>query len=235
MRRIRKMCSSCASIRPIYQPMKLYRFRYSPYARKVQAVLDLMGAPHDVIEVPYGDREEMARLSGGHVQVPVFVDDDGTVVVDSRAICERLLAKPKGASLVPSPLEGPIWAYHDFVDGPLEDVLFRIASPAVRDAWTRISDRGLYVFVKERKFGAGCVDAWERDRESLIARARTVLAPTMQTLSKRSFLFGDDPTLADASLYGNCMMLEEANRTLLPRIDERLVGFARALEKRFVR
>ena len=151
-----------------------------------------------------------------------------------RAICERLLAKPKGASLVPSPLEGPIWADHYFVDGPPQDVLFRIASPAVRDAWPRVSDRGLYVYVKERKFGAGCVDAWERDRDSLIARARSVLAPTMQTLSKRSFLFGDtrrSPTRALRKLHDARGGRSDAP----PTIDERLAGFARAVEKRFVR
>ena len=41
--------------------MKLYRFRYSGYARKVQMLLDLIGARYDLVEVPYGDREELAR------------------------------------------------------------------------------------------------------------------------------------------------------------------------------
>ena len=37
--------------------MKLYRFRYSPFARKVQMVLDLLRPPYELIEVPYDDRE----------------------------------------------------------------------------------------------------------------------------------------------------------------------------------
>jgi glutathione S-transferase len=213
--------------------MKLYRFRYSPYARKVQALLDLMGARYDLVEVSYGDREEMASISGGWVQVPVFVDDDGTVVVESRTICERLVAKKEGTSLVPSPFEGPIWAYSDFVDGALEDVLFRIASPAVRDAWKGAFERGLYVFVKERKFGAGCIDAWQRDRDGLALRAKKLLEPTMRTFSKQKFLFGERPTLADAALYGNCAMLEEADPALLARVDERLVPFMRRVEQGF--
>ena len=77
------MCSSRASKRPIYRPLKLYRFRYSPYARKVQAVLDLMGAPHDVVEVPDGDREEMARLRGGYVQGPAL----STMTARSSSAC----------------------------------------------------------------------------------------------------------------------------------------------------
>jgi len=211
--------------------MKLYRFRYSPYARKVQMLLDLIGVKYDLVEVAYGERAELAKLTGGYIYVPVLVDDDGTVVVESRDICERLLERPEAGRLLPSPLEGPIWAYSDFVDGPLEDVLFRVGSPDVRDAWPSASDRALYVLVKERKFGAGCVDAWLRDRDALIARGRKLLAPSLRTLEQRPFLFGDSPTLADAALYGQCAMIGELNEGLLAHIAPGLVKFARRLEE----
>jgi len=210
--------------------MKLYRFRYSPFARKAQMTLDLLGARYELIEVPYGDRTELASVTGGYIYVPVLVDDDGTVVVESRDICERLVGRGDGRRLVPSPLDGPIWGYADFADGPLEDILFRIGSPAVRDAWPTLAERALYVLVKERKFGAGCVDAWERDRDALIARARELLAPTLRTLAERPFLFGDSATLADAALYGQCAMLEESSAELLARVDPALVDFARRVE-----
>jgi glutathione S-transferase len=210
--------------------MKLYRFRYSPYARKVQMLLDLLGARYDVVEVPYGDREELARVTGGYIYVPVLVDDAGKAITESRDICEHLLVGEAGARLVPSPWEGPIWAYADFVDGPLEDVLFRIASPGVRDAWPRASDRALYVLIKERKFGAGCVDAWQRDQGVLVEKGKRLLAPTLRTLASSAFLFGAAPTLADAALYGNCKMLEEADPRLLPRLGDGLVSFVRRME-----
>jgi glutathione S-transferase len=203
--------------------MKLYRFRYSPYARKVQTLLDLIGVRYELHEVPYGDRNELARLTGGHIMVPVLVDDDGSVVVESRDICERLVARPDAAWLVPSALAGPIWGYTDYTDGPLEDVLFRIASPAVREAWSSPFERALYIFVKERKFGAGCIDAWLRDRDALFARAHKLLAPTLRTLAERPFLFGDTPTLADAALDGQAKMLLEGDPALLERLGRPLV------------
>ena len=210
--------------------MKLYRFRYSPFARKVQMLLDLLGTTYDLIEVSYGDRNELANVTGGYIYVPVLVDEHGDVLVESRVICERLLQGFAGARLVPSPLEGPIWAYADFADGPLEDIMFRIASPDVRDAWKTPAERGLYVMTKERKFGVGCVDAWLRDRGELAARARHLLAPSLKTLEQRPFLFGDHPTLADAALYGNCVMLEEASADLLPRVAPALGPYLRRLE-----
>jgi glutathione S-transferase len=212
--------------------MKLYRFRYSPYARKVQILLDLVGARYDLVEVPYSDRNELARVTGGYIYVPVLVDDAGKVFTESRDICEHLLVGEAGARLVPAPWEGPIWAYADFVDGPLEDQMFKIGSPAVRDSWPTPGDRALYVLVKERKFGAGCVDAWARDQAALIQKARRLLAPTLRTLEARPFLFGEAPTLADAGLYGLCKMIDEAEAPLLPRIAEPLVPFMKRMEER---
>src|SRR5262249_17856085 len=159
-------------------------------------------------------------LTGGYIYVPVLVTDEGKAITESRDICEYLIAREGGARLVPSPWEGPIWAYSDFVDGPLEDFMFRIASPAVRAAWTSPRDRGLSVPIEERKVGGGCVGAWQRDQATLIAKARRLLEPTLRTLAARDFLFGADPTLADAALYGVCKMLEEADPKLLPRVAE---------------
>jgi len=210
--------------------MKLYRFRYSPYARKVQMLLDLMGQRYELVEVPYGDRTEIASVTGGYIYVPVLVSDDGKVLVESRDICEALLAGDDAKRLVPPPLQGPVWAYADFCDGALEDVLFRLASPAVRDAWPSVSDRALYVLIKERKFGAGCVSAWERDRDALVMKARHLLAPTLATLCERPFVFGERATLADAALYGLGAMLEEANPELLTLVAKELAPYMRRVE-----
>lgn len=210
--------------------MKLYRFVYSPYARKVQMLLDLSGAKYQLVEVDYVDREELARLTGGYIYVPVLVTAAGQVITESRAICEHIVASERGERLVPAPWQGPIWAYADFTDGALEDVLFRIASPAIRDAWPSAFARALYVLVKERKFGAGCVDAWERERPQLIAHARKLLEPSLASLRARPFLFGDQPTLADAALYGQCAMLEAGSQPLLAAISPELARYARRVE-----
>lgn len=210
--------------------MKLYRLHYSPYANKVQILLDLLGLKYEPIDVEYGDRNELAKITGGYIYVPVLVDDDGTVVTESRTICERVLKRPGGERLVPKPFEGPIWAYADYCDGPLEDVLFRISTPVVRDKWASPFERALYVLIKERKFGAGCVDAWAKDRENLVARGRHLLAPTISTLSQQPFLFGDRPTLADCALYGNLAMLHAADPALVSLVSEPLAAYRARVE-----
>jgi glutathione S-transferase len=210
--------------------MKLYRFAYSPYARKVQMLLDLAGLKYELVEVRYGDRDELARLTGGYVEVPVLVDDEGRVVTESRDICEHLLVGPLAERLVPAPHQGPIWAYADFCDGPLEDVLFRIASPELVAQKPTPGERALYVYVKERKFGKGCVRDWLERRDALRTRARRLLAPTLLTLEAQPFLFGERPTLADAALYGNLAMLEGSSPEHLPALSSALVEYARRVE-----
>lgn len=210
----------------------LHRLPYSPYARKVQRLLELLGAPFRVVDVPYGNRENLARLTGGYVYVPVLEMDTGEVVFDSRAICARLIADHPalGRRLVPEGLEAAVWAYHDHVEGPIEDVLFRLATPHVRDAWPTAWERALYTLVKERKFGAGCVDAWRADRAGLLARGREVLAPTRDTLRRHPFVFGEALTLADLALYGQWVMLETADPALLEALDPAFVAHARRVE-----
>jgi glutathione S-transferase len=217
--------------RPRYRSrMKLYRFRHSGFARKVQMVLDLLGRRYDLVEVPYLDRNELADLTGGYIYVPVLVDDDGRVTTESRSICELLIAGDSARWLAPEPLEGPIWAYADFCDGVLEDILFRVASPTIRDSWKSPAERALYTLIKERKFGPGCIDQWRRDREPLLERARLLLAPTLRTLRKVPFVFGDAPTLADAALYGYLAMLHEAEPSLPAALSEELRSYMTRLE-----
>jgi glutathione S-transferase len=211
--------------------MRLYRLEYSCYARKAQMVLDLLGLDYECIDVVFGDRSELAKLTGGYIQVPVLVDDGGRVIVDSRAICADLVSREPGTRLVPSPWEGPIWAYADWCDGPLEDVMFRIATPlARRNVFTDPWERALYVFVKERKFGRGCVEEWERTHGDLIARARELLEPSRRTLARQPFLFGAEPTLADAALYGQTVMLELVDAELPARLGPEIPPWMRRVE-----
>src|SRR5262249_55206056 len=156
--------------------------------------LDLIGAAYEAVDVPYGDRTELAELTGGYIQVPVLVAD-GEVITDSRNICRWLVSRDSGWWLVPPHLAGAVWAFADWCDGTFEDVMFRIATPRIARRFPRPADRAMFTFIKERKYGAGCVGLWEREHEALIGKAANLLEPTLQTLKRQPFAFGDEPTL----------------------------------------
>jgi len=210
--------------------IKLYRLDYSPFVHKVQMVLDLIGAEYQAVDVPYGDRTELAELTGGYIQVPVL-SADGEVITDSRNICKWLVNQPSGRWLVPPDLAGAVWAYADWCDGPFEDVMFRISTPQVARRFARLADRALFVYIKERKFGTGCVAQWEREHDALTAKAAALLEPTLQTLKSRAFVFGSEPTLADAALYGQFAMLRTADPGLPAKVSKAIVPWMRTLEQ----
>ena len=209
--------------------MKLLRFPYSPFVLKVQCLLGLAGVRFAVEDVPYGDRSGLVAVTGGYIHVPVLVDDAGVAHVDSRVISELVVSR-FAPSLVPSPLEGPIWAYADWADQVLEDPCFKLAVPGILRRFQRPVDRALYTLIKERKYGAGCVQGWERSATQLLEQSRAALAPSDRTLSARPFLFGDRPTLADAALWGQLGMLRYAG--IAPSaLGEALPAFVGRLEE----
>jgi len=207
---------------------KIFRFDYSPYPYKVQVALDLLGRKYETVEVPYGDRRELLAVTGGSLTIPVFVEDDGRVIQDSRLICEHLAAGPRGELLVPPRWAGPIWAYADFAEGALEDALFKHSAPGIRRRFATLADRALYTLIKERRYGAGCIEAWERDQPNLLALGQQLLVPTLSTLALQPFLFGEAPTLADAALYGIFMMVEISG-TNLAVFGETVMGWKKRL------
>jgi glutathione S-transferase len=189
-------------------PVKLFRFPYSCYALKVQCLLDLAAVRVDVEDVPYGDRSALVALTGGYIHVPVLVDDAGTVHLESRHISQWLVARRP--TLVPSPLDGPIWAYADWCDQVLEDPCFKLAAPGIRGQFPRSVDQALYTLIKERKYGTGCVESWEKKSAAYLHDVRAALTPTERTLRSNAFLFGSEPTLADGALFGQLAMMQFA-------------------------
>jgi len=212
--------------------MKLYSFNYSCYARKVQMLLDLLGVSYDIVEVSYGNRRELAELTNGYIQIPVVIDDQGQILVDSRNICQILLANEKNSFMVPKKLAAPIWAYADWCDGPLEDTFFRLASPRIARQFQSAWEKALFVFVKERKFGQGCVDLWEKQTQVLLEKAQSLLMPTFETLKRKEFIFGIEPTLADVALYGQFAMLRVADSSLLAKISADIEPWMLTLERK---
>lgn len=190
--------------------IRLYQFAYSPYAAKVRLVLDLKRLDYDLIEVPYLDRTEVMRLTH-QIVVPVLTD--GAVTLhDSPRITAHLderyapNLRPTAAAVV----------FEQWADGAFEDIAFRIASPLVEPRMAALNGgredaRGMYRFIKERKFGPGCIDHWARTTPELTARLRELAAPLARTLAESPFLLGAEPTLADAAVWGNLYMLEWAS------------------------
>ncbi|WP_157069770.1 glutathione S-transferase family protein [Sandaracinus amylolyticus] len=210
--------------------IELYRFAYSCYARKVQAALELARVPFTIVDVPYLDRDVMTKVAPGYPMVPVL-RHGSDVITGSREILEALVQRePAIAALVPEGREAVVWAYHDFADSTLETPMFQAATPGIRARFATHNERLFFTFIKERRWGAGCVERWARERDELLESARTMLAPTRASLRRHAFVAGDAPTLADASLYGHVAMLAYADRALVAALGEEIVAFTARMQ-----
>ncbi len=206
----------------------LYRFPYSCYALKVQLLLDKLSLPYQTKEVPFGDRSELVALTGGSVTVPVIVHrlEDGSekVVKESRDICRYLLALTDN-TLVPQGHEGLIWAYNDWADEVLEDPLFKSVSLDIANRFERPADRAMFIFIKERKFGSGCVEQWGQQKPQFIEQTQTLMADSFKSIARQGFIAGEQVTMADIAVVGHLAMVEWADPELIDLIDSGLAGY----------
>ncbi|MFN3937052.1 MAG: glutathione S-transferase [Gemmobacter sp.] len=118
--------------------MKLYHAPASPYARKVTASAHHLGLMDRITLLP-GAASPVARdrtiaAANPLGKIPTAILDDGTVLADSRTICEWLAHQAGDAGFLPAP--GPArWAVlrlHAIADGLLDAALLARYETALR-------------------------------------------------------------------------------------------------------
>jgi glutathione S-transferase/RNA polymerase-associated protein len=108
--------------------LRLFEHPLSPYARKVKIVLELKGLPYQRVFVSPMDGSSVSfrdfLAASPRLEVPCFVDDDGTSVFDSTAMLEYVEEKwPATPSLPASPAErARVRMLEEFCDTQLEAV-----------------------------------------------------------------------------------------------------------------
>ncbi len=184
----------------------VYQLEHSPYCIPIVRALEALDVEFRVQNVSNGDRREIIELtSGAYYQVPVLVHD-GKVIYesapDSLDIARYVNATFAGGRLFPAEFEGWQQITLPFIEDNVEGVTFRLIDPFYVRGIPDPLERAMVRRHKERKFGVGCVDAWEKDRDALYAKATALLTPFDIMLQQRPFLFGDAPVYSDFALYG---------------------------------
>jgi glutathione S-transferase len=186
--------------------LSLYEMPHSPFCIPIVRMLDAAGIAFDRIEVPNWDRRSVLEITGGrYYQVPVLVHDERVIFEssgDSQDVARYVDATFCGATLFPMEHEGLQQILIHHLENDVEGVTFRLTDIHHIPAIAGIGERGMVIRHKERKFGAGCVDAWRRDQEALRAQAEALLARFDAMLLARDFLISDRPLYTDFLLFG---------------------------------
>lgn len=170
--------------------MKLYHHPLSGHAHRARLFVALLGLDVELIEVDLlaGEHKQPAFLALNPLgQVPVLVDDDGTVVPDSNAILVYLARKHERADWLPEDASG-LAAIQRWLSVAAGELAF---GPAAARLVTVFGSR--------------------HNPQEVIARAHALLANLERHLEHREWLVGAAPTIADVALYSYLSSAPEGN------------------------
>lgn len=184
----------------------VYQLEHSPYCIPITRALDAFEVPFSVRNVSNGTRREIIELTGGkYYQVPVLehagkvIHESGPASLDIARHVNRAFG---GGRLFPPELEGLQNIIVPYIEGEVEGTTFKLIDPYYVRSLADPVDRLMVIRHKERKFGPGCEEAWEKDHDALMARATELIRPFDQMLQHRKFLLSSAPVFSDFALFG---------------------------------
>jgi SAM-dependent methyltransferase/glutathione S-transferase len=187
--------------------IRLYQYPHSPFCIPVELMLRHAGIGYEVVNLNICEPSPVVMLTKGQCyQVPVIEDLLSQEVIWDQGAegleVARHIDEIGRTNLFPKENTGLQEILTRYIEDECEDAGFRVGD-AYYEGWIKTDlERGLFRRHKERKFGAGCLEQWKRDVESLAQKFHKKIAPFEAILEKSPFLLGDKPTYADYALYG---------------------------------
>jgi glutathione S-transferase len=159
----------------------------------VRLALALEGFEYESREIDPGDRSDVERVSG-QGKVPVLVEEDGSVILQSNSIMQRLVSAPESV-LVPSSRrdQALTWVLVDRADAILAPICYRL----------------------KKLHDPEGNELTEEDLNALRRRLREELAVMEGILERGPFLFGERATVADVAAHAFLNRLPEGERAPL--------------------
>ena len=186
--------------------LTVYQLEHSPYCIPITRALGALGVPYAIRNVSNGDRREVIELTkGAYYQVPVLSYDAEVVFESSPSsvdVARYVERKFGGGRLFPARWEGLQRIVIPYIENEVESITFKLVDPLYLREIQDPIEHAMVRRHKERKFGPGCEERWERERPLLQVEAERLLLPFDLTLANRPFLFDDDPVFSDFALFG---------------------------------
>jgi glutathione S-transferase len=197
----------------------LHQYQLSPFSEKVRRILAWKRLPWTSVRAPaIMPKPDLVALTGGYRKIPVL-QVGNHVYCDTARICELLDARQPAPPLYPTPLAASFGEWAD-------STLFEASVPMIMRP-TRFDDLIAWLTPEEQK---GMIDdrrAMRQDAlrigagpKTLVTHFGVYLKRFEAALSGRAFLLGDQPCIADFSVYHNLWIVGRVS-------PEKLVGFER--------
>jgi glutathione S-transferase len=190
-------------------PRTLYHIERCPYCEKVRLALALEGIDYESRVIDPAERGEVVKVSGQE-KVPVLVEEDGKVLLESNRIMQRLVEAPD-SRLVPSSRrdQSLTWVLVDRADAILAPLYYRL----------------------RRRRDPDGRELTEEDLSVLRRRLQEEIAVMEGILERGPFLFGERPTVADVAAHAFLNRLPRGERDTVTVDSPRVCGwFERVLQ-----
>lgn len=184
--------------------IELIQFAWSPFCIVQRRILEYSGAPFKITNIPNTDRSLVWRLTKErYYAVPIVRDGKSVVfeVSEESQVIAKYLDSKLGLGLFPAELEGAqslLWRY---IENDIEGCCFKLNDIYWRE-FVPAAERLNFLRHKERKFGRGCIEAWQREQPQLLAQLEARLMPFEEMLLAHPFLLGERPRFVDFDLFG---------------------------------
>lgn len=211
--------------------IELIQFPWSPFCIVQRRLLEYSGARFKITNIPNGDRSLVWRLTRQrYYGVPIIRDGKSVIFEvsdDSQVIAKYIDTKFK-LGLFPWELEGVqmvLWRYiENEIEGPcfrLNDIYWQEMVPA--------GDRLRFLRHKERRFGRGCIEDWQRQQKDWLTQLEQKLVPFEEMLLYKPYLLDQQPRFVDFDLFGMLGNFLYSGHYKLPEKHSRLKDWHRRM------
>ena len=184
--------------------IELVQFPWSPYCIVQRRILEYSGVRFRLINIPNGDRSFVWRLTKErYYQVPILRDGRNVIfeMDEHSQVVAKYIDDKLQLGLFPRDLEGVqsvIWRY---IEEEIEGVGFKLNDIYWRETVPRNQQLAFLRF-KERKFGRGCLQAWQAQQKRLLEDLAARLLPFEEMLAGKAFMLQERPRFIDFDLFG---------------------------------
>lgn len=186
----------------VLQSVKLYYLKPSHYCEKARAILAYKGIPFELVNVPYGNHQEVIEVSGQdyvpYIQTPTGKGVTWPNVADwaEETQPEPTLfpgENPKETRARSRIIEH--WAHN-----VVEEMAWRYVVSDMPATFTDRQERWVFVELQERKRGP--LEVMAQRKTEFLSGVEEVCSLAEGLLGSKEYLIASKPTLADFALYG---------------------------------
>ena len=180
----------------------LYYLRPSHYCEKARAILTYKKIPFELVNVPYGQHQEVIKVSGqDYVPYIAITGEKGVTWPNIPDWAEKIKPQPTiypGTN--PQETRARSRLVENWAHNVVEEYVWRYVVADMPKVFNDPQERWIFIELQERKRGP--LEIMAQRKTEFLASVEEVCGISQELLGEKNFLISQDPSLADFALFG---------------------------------